>query len=411
MTLKGVEREFLNQLRNILGDINHRSSHHSAYPLSQVPVEARMFTLCAVAHVDAVYGSTIDLDELQVGADAVELRVPPILDWSTSSTLETEATMLRIAEAYARLRRATILPVILTVSADEPESDETCTTSLLNYCFRLAPEYCTVNLSLPDTQLRSLVSNRGRTAVIASREFTERPAAGWEDPECIAQYERAAGLGCQIFKLTIPASRAADNFALEAFRQRVARLARPTFLIAYDTGPRGRTSMCFNKLLTPVEGPELNALEARDGDRRAAVTAKHVITALFATFLYEPMHFFIYGANVSYSLSPAMHNAAYKACGMPHRYFTHSSSNLEDFRRLARDHHFGGAAVVQPYKTGVMPMLDGLSPHARAIGAVNTIVPVRELDANGSIPSELVLLSQLNRSGPVQALYGQNTGT
>jgi len=202
-----------------------------------------------------------------------------------------------------------------------------------------------------------------------------------------------------------------DNVAVEIFRQKAGKILKNARLIAYNTGSLGRTSMCFNKVLTPVKRLDDKSTTEGGGQHDPIVTSKDIFTALFATFVYEPMHFFIYGANVSYSLSPAMHNTAYKACGMAHNYFQHSSPDLVDFKRLIRNPHFGGVAVVQPYKTGVIPLLDGLSPHARAIGSVNTIIPVRELEADGTIPSELVLLTQRNRSGPVKALYGQNTGT
>ena len=104
-----------------------------------------------------------------------------------------------------------------------------------------------------------------------------------------------------------------------------------------------------------------------------------------------------------------MHNAAYRALGMGHSYGTHSSDTLDEFRRLSQEPEFGGAAVVQPFKIRILPLLARMSSHARAIGSVNTIAPVRELLSDGSIPHEETLLTRLNRSGPVKALYGDNT--
>ncbi|KAK3116290.1 hypothetical protein LTR53_003480 [Teratosphaeriaceae sp. CCFEE 6253] len=104
-----------------------------------------------------------------------------------------------------------------------------------------------------------------------------------------------------------------------------------------------------------------------------------------------------------------MHNAAYEACGMPHSYGTHSSSTLDDLKRHAHEPDFGGAAVVQPYKTSILPLLTGLSPHAKVIGSVNTILPIRELADDGGAPDQLGMLRQANRRGVVKALYGDNT--
>jgi shikimate 5-dehydrogenase len=139
------------------------------------------------------------------------------------------------------------------------------------------------------------------------------------------------------------------------------------------------------------------------------VTAKERSEALFASFIHEPMQFLIYGANVSFSLSPAMHNAAYQVMGMPHSYRTHSASTLEDFATLVQEHDFGGAAIVQPFKTKTLPMMDLLSPHARAIGALNTVIPLRDETVIASITSEVGIFRDRNRTGPVKALYGDNT--
>lgn len=410
LTLKRVERDFLKVLRNITGDHERVPSHHSAYPLSQVPVHERAYTLSAVADVDDIVGGLVDLDGLQVGVDAIELnlRASGVTELADAATLEDD--LLKAAMAFAIIRRTTILPIILTATkrSSASTSPQSC-AKLAAYCLRLAPEYCTIDLSLDDALLATLISNKGRTRVIGMALMERAPTAGWNDDECVAVYERARRLGCDLVKITMPANRIEDNFAAHVFRHTIEARETQSRLIAYNTGKEGRPSMCFNRILTPVSHSLSKADTDPASNGTAMITAKELFTSLFASFVYEPMHFFIYGANVSYSLSPAMHNTAYAACGMPHTYGTHSSSTLDDFKRLAREPHFGGAAVVQPYKTGVVPLLDGLSSHARAIGSVNTIIPVRHLDPDGTLPNDISLLSQVNRSGPVKALYGHNT--
>lgn len=406
LTLKRVERDFLKFLRNILGDHERMPFYHEAYPLSKVPITQRSFTCAAVIDVDDVLDGRADLDGLQIGADAVELRLP--LHESAGAEESHENHLFRLSEAFATIRRSSILPLILSVAwAGHPRTSYKFLSTMISHSFRLSAEYCTVDLSLEDSQLAPLIAGKGCTQVIGIAKTYERPSHGWDDIAPLATYERADRLGCDIVKITMPALQLRDNFDVNAFRLRVESLRRNPHLIAYNTGTLGRTSMCFNKILTPVTAAKPSGQPKSDGD--TLITAKDVAKSLFASFIYEPMHFFIYGANVSFSLSPAMHNSAYSACGMPHKFGTHSSPNLEDFKRLSKDHHFGGAAVVQPYKTGVMPLLDGLSSHAKAIGSVNTIIPVRELDPNGGIPDEVQMLSQCNRSGPVKALYGHNT--
>jgi shikimate 5-dehydrogenase len=121
------------------------------------------------------------------------------------------------------------------------------------------------------------------------------------------------------------------------------------------------------------------------------------------------MQVYIIGASLGYSVSPAMHNAAYESCGMPHRFNRVQSSSLNSLKELVRESNFGGSIVIQPYKVEVISLTDSLSQHARAIGAVNTLIPVRYLKSDNSIPSDLELFQERNQSGPVQALYGDNT--
>ena len=399
LTLKRVERDFVRLLRNIIGDDRRGLSHHSAYPLSQRGVEERPYTFAVTVNVSEVLSGDFDLDTVQVGSDCIELVVD-------ANYPDGSSTLKSAARAFAAVRRGSILPIMLRVGHDRgmAQADQATSVEITDYCLRLAPEICAVALNLDQSHLIRLTSNKGHSRLVGIAEFEERPAAGWNDRSCIETYLRAAELGCDFAKITMPADSIDDAFAVHAFQKDVGRLKKPCRLITYNTGAAGRISKCFNKTLTTVRPAEV--LKDQDG----SLTARSITQARFSMFIHEPMRFFIYGANVSYSLSPAMHNAAYEACGMPHKYGTHSSDNLEDFRELVRALDFGGIAITQPFKTAAVPMLDGLSPHAEAIGAVNTILPVRELSTDGRMPDELGIISQRNRQGPVKALYGYNTG-
>jgi shikimate 5-dehydrogenase len=53
----------------------------------------------------------------------------------------------------------------------------------------------------------------------------------------------------------------------------------------------------------------------------------------------------------------------------------------------------------------VIPLLHSMSPHARAIGAVNTLIPIRNLETG----TDNSLDMEKSRSGPVKGLHGDNT--
>jgi shikimate dehydrogenase len=82
------------------------------------------------------------------------------------------------------------------------------------------------------------------------------------------------------------------------------------------------------------------------------------------------------GDPVAHSVSPAMHNAAFQAVGLNYVYlsFQVPPAALSQAITVIRGPVFRGANITIPHKTAVLPLLDDIDPHARRIGAVNTIV-------------------------------------
>lgn len=81
------------------------------------------------------------------------------------------------------------------------------------------------------------------------------------------------------------------------------------------------------------------------------------------------------GWPVAHSLSPAMHNAALAALGLPWTYEllpTPPADLAAAVGRLRRE-GFVGANVTVPHKQAALALVDDLTPAARAIGAVNTL--------------------------------------
>lgn len=76
-----------------------------------------------------------------------------------------------------------------------------------------------------------------------------------------------------------------------------------------------------------------------------------------------------------HSLSPAMHNAAFRHLGIDaeFRFFDVPPADLAAFFARVRQEKIAGLAVSIPYKEKVASFLDTVSPVAQAIGAVNTI--------------------------------------
>lgn len=84
------------------------------------------------------------------------------------------------------------------------------------------------------------------------------------------------------------------------------------------------------------------------------------------------------GYPLGHSLSPKIHTAALQACGLEGNYSLfpippEDKQALKDLLVRVRTGEIQGLNVTIPHKQNVIPFLDGLTPTAQAIGAVNTI--------------------------------------
>jgi shikimate dehydrogenase len=84
----------------------------------------------------------------------------------------------------------------------------------------------------------------------------------------------------------------------------------------------------------------------------------------------------LFGYPVEHTLSPAMHNAAFKALGLDYCYvpFPVHPDYLEGAVRAIRALNLSGVNVTVPHKEKVIKFLDEVNEEASFIGAVNTIV-------------------------------------
>ena len=82
----------------------------------------------------------------------------------------------------------------------------------------------------------------------------------------------------------------------------------------------------------------------------------------------------VVGMPLQHSLSPTMHTAAFRACGLNAAYKAFESTNLEGTIQGVRAMGVKGLSVTIPYKSSIIPLLDLIDPVAGKIGAVNTIV-------------------------------------
>jgi shikimate dehydrogenase len=84
------------------------------------------------------------------------------------------------------------------------------------------------------------------------------------------------------------------------------------------------------------------------------------------------------GAGIGGSLSPALHISEADAQGISLTYTRFDTGAdprpLADVLRAAADAGFAGVNITHPHKQAVLPLLDGVTQHARELGAVNTVL-------------------------------------
>jgi shikimate dehydrogenase len=89
----------------------------------------------------------------------------------------------------------------------------------------------------------------------------------------------------------------------------------------------------------------------------------------------------VIGYPLAHSLSPPMHNSAFKALSLDAEYnkYQIEPDDFDTQIRLMKESAFSGLNVTIPYKRRIIDYLDQIDSDARAIGAVNTVKKMGEI--------------------------------
>ncbi|PWN34752.1 xylose isomerase-like protein [Meira miltonrushii] len=87
----------------------------------------------------------------------------------------------------------------------------------------------------------------------------------------------------------------------------------------------------------------------------------------------EPLKGATFGNPIKHSVGPLVHNHVAKILNIPWSFDHGEYASVEEVHEQLRDGAFGMGAITMPFKSTIMPFLNGIDEEANAIGAVNTI--------------------------------------
>ncbi|KAJ2866884.1 3-dehydroquinate dehydratase (3-dehydroquinase) [Coemansia aciculifera] len=347
-----IEQEFVRLVSFASGrDCNRVDLAHSSYFVSLTAKDV------------GEYLENGRLAAVTAGAHAVELRADLL------AAIDEEDVLAKVQWQFAMLRHATSLPVVFTVRTVAQggafRGSDAQRLSILHAAIRWGAEYVDVEV---DTHAAALYAARRNSLIIASHHDPTGQQLRWSQCEFTTEILYRARACGDIVKLISFANQWSDNMDCLEFTRR--HHSQETPLIALNMGYEGQMSRVLCPVLTPVTHPLL-AAKAAPGQ----ISVQQINVARATAGLLPARKMALCGTPIQHSPSPAMHNAAFSALGLPHVYGLFETAEASELADLFAAPEFGGASVTIPLKQSVIPLLDQLTPAARRIGAVNTVIP------------------------------------
>jgi len=312
--------------------------------------------LCIPITADTNEKALQDVQETSQLADVIEIR----LDYIANPDLEM-------------LLRHRPKPIIATCRPTREggrfDGPEEVRIKLLEQAVELGAEF----VDIEHDSIQQL-HKRGKAKVIISyHNFKETPANLKEI------YARLSDSTANIVKIVTTANDITDNLKVFRLLEEVgARHAVPLHgngkpLIAFCMGELGLIS----RILAPKYGSYLTfgSLDVGKESAPGQLTAREMLGVYHVDKINQETALYgLIGNPVGHSLGPYIHNAAFRELGINAVYLPFKVENLREFVQGFKGLKVQGYSVTIPHKEAIVPLLDGLDPLAREIGAVNTVV-------------------------------------
>lgn len=94
----------------------------------------------------------------------------------------------------------------------------------------------------------------------------------------------------------------------------------------------------------------------------------------------KPLKGATFGNPIKHSVGPLVHTYVAKLLNIPWTFGHGEYATVEEVHQQLRNEEFGMGAITMPFKSTIIPFLDGIDDEASAIGAVNTISHFKSQD-------------------------------
>ncbi len=300
------------------------------------------------------------------GADLIEIRMDLLTEPSISKTLhELSGLKMKIG-----------LPVILTIRPKWEgggfSEDEEKRLSLLEESIALGFDYIDLEFKIKESKRDSLITkakeNRVKT-IISYHDYNQTPSY----EEIFDLIKKCQATGGSLAKVVFKNNEFSDAISIMSAANRASK--ENLKFTALGMGKYGYIS----RVLAPINGCEI--VYASLKPHKQVIDGQVDIKTLKEKMIFDNLDrktkiCGVIGNPLGQSLSPMMHNAAFKELGLNYVYlpFEIPETQLEFALSSMRTMGFRGFSVTLPFKNKVMKYLDHVDDLAQTIGAVNTVV-------------------------------------
>ena len=274
------------------------------------------------------------------GADLVELRLDSVADPDVTAALAGRKS-----------------PVIVTC---RPEWEGGAFTDseaerrrMLECALQQGAEYVDVEFKAAFAS-ELIAANDGKRIVLSSHSFDGVP------PDLIERVRAMRAAGAETVKIAVMANSLADNLHLLQLER-----APNTVLIAMGAAgaPTRILAAHFHSKWS----------YAGDGYAPGQISASRMLDEFgFRNITDGTAIYGVVGSPLTHSVSPAMHNAAFRDAGVDAVYVPMVASSAEDFTIFATALGVQGVSITIPYKVDLFERADEVDELSKKVGAVNT---------------------------------------